>query len=466
MKFTLQLVCELTDEPTPTVEELLTFEKDFDAFEDIGLNLSESKEILKNLQKTLIEKQLSAFIKSKKVGKFRKKGSYPIKLKTLFGDISFQSPRYYSSEGGEKKTFSPLNELLSQHITPELLYLETKWASLIPFEKTANLLKEVLPVAETINATTIQHHLFEVALEQEKELGKEQFMFDSGCIREREALPRPERTMVIGIDGGYVRDWKDKKSIFEVIVGKSVPAGKDAKCFGFVYSYDTKPKRRVYEHLKAQGMQPHQTLEFFSDGADNLRNLQSYLNEESTFILDWFHITMRITVLNQYAAGLLKVDKKRGKTLHNFLESIKWNLWHGNINDGIEKIDEIYDYLSDHQEDVSQKVKYDKVKVFEKYASEFSTYITNNSAYVVNYAERYRYGETISTSFVESTVNYVIAKRFAKKQSMQWSKKGTHLLLQVRTKVLNNEWEDVFRKKYPHFRPVQSMETQKMKAVA
>ena len=42
------------------------------------------------------------------------------------------------------------------HITPELLYLETKWASLIPFEKTANLLKEVLLVSETLNASTIQ----------------------------------------------------------------------------------------------------------------------------------------------------------------------------------------------------------------------------------------------------------------------------------------------------------------------
>lgn len=49
---------------------------------------------------------------------------------------------------------------------------------------------------------------------------------------------------------------------------------------------------------------------------------------------------------------------------------------------------------------------------------------------------------------------------------MQWSKKGTHLLFQVRTKVLNNEWEDVFRKKYPHFRPTQNMATQEMKAVA
>jgi hypothetical protein len=51
-------------------------------------------------------------------------------------------------------------------------------------------------------------------------------------------------------------------------------------------------------------------------------------------------------------------------------------------------------------------------------------------------------------------LNYVIAKRFSKKQSMQWTKKGAHLLLQVRTKVLNNEWEDIFRKMYPDFRPI------------
>jgi len=30
--------------------------------------------------------------------------------------------------------------------------------------------------------------------------------------------------------------------------------------------------------------------------------------------------------------------------------------------------------------------------------------------------DRYRYGELISTSFVESTVNYVLSKRFVKKQ--------------------------------------------------
>ena len=39
-----------------------------------------------------------------------------------------------------------------------------------------------------------------------------------------------------------------------------------------------------------------------------------------------------------------------------------------------------------------------------------------------------------------------------KQQQMQWSKKGAHLLVQMRTKVLNNELEGLFRQWYPHFR--------------
>jgi hypothetical protein len=35
---------------------------------------------------------------------------------------------------------------------------------------------------------------------------------------------------------------------------------------------------------------------------------------------------------------------------------------------------------------------------------------------------------------------------------MQWSKRGAHLLLQWRTRVLNGELEDIFRGWYPQFR--------------
>ena len=72
--------------------------------------------------------------------------------------------------------------------------------------------------------------------------------------------------------------------------------------------------------------------------------------------------------------------------------------------------------------------------------------------YIPNYGEWYRQGETITTSFVEWAIHPVVSKRFVKKQSMQWTLRGAHLLLQTRTKVLNGELEEVFRRWYPHVR--------------
>jgi len=46
-------------------------------------------------------------------------------------------------------------------------------------------------------------------------------------------------------------------------------------------------------------------------------------------------------------------------------------------------------------------------------------------------------------------VNEVVSRRMAKKQQMRWTQKGVHLLLQVRTKTLNNEIKDSFKNWYP-----------------
>ena len=86
-----------------------------------------------------------------------------------------------------------------------------------------------------------------------------------------------------------------------MIAGKSIPAEGGAKCFGFVQKVDAKPRRRVFEVLRSQGLQANQAVEFFTDGAAVLRSLTSYLSAEYTHILDWFHLTMRLTVRLGYA---------------------------------------------------------------------------------------------------------------------------------------------------------------------
>ena len=84
-----------------------------------------------------------------------------------------------------------------------------------------------------------------------------------------------------------------------------------------------------------------------------------------------------------------------------------------------------------------------------KALSELPTYIVNNRHVIPNYGERYRQGEAIATGFVESTVHAVVSKRFGKKQQMQWSKEGAHLLLQTRVRTLNGELGAIFKRWYP-----------------
>ena len=67
------------------------------------------------------------------------------------------------------------------------------------------------------------------------------------------------------------------------------------------------------------------------------------------------------------------------------------------------------------------------------------------------WGERWRNEEAIATGFVESAVNQMVSKRFAKRQQMQWTKRGAHLLLQTLTWVLANRLEETFQKWYPGF---------------
>jgi hypothetical protein len=88
-------------------------------------------------------------------------------------------------------------------------------------------------------------------------------------------------------------------------------------------------------------------------------------------------------------------------------------------------------------------------KKLDKAVGELHSYIEANQSCVPNYGDRYRHHETISTAFVESTVNYVISKRFVKKQQMRWTQRGAHLLLQTPTQILNDDLCKTFVRWYP-----------------
>jgi hypothetical protein len=490
MRVTVRVVVESADGAAPVVREVARVEREALGPATLGLTLAEAKTLLRETQRTLVEQQVAAHVEQQRAcpdcGRPRaRKDHKTIVVRSLFGTLRLSGPRLYAcpcQARGQRST-SPLAEALPERTTPELQYLEARFAALMSYGLTVELLGEVLPLGAALHASTVRRHLHRIAERAEDELGPEQAMFIDGCQAQWDELPRPAPPLTVGLDGGYVHaaaQTSRKDGWFEVIAGKSVPAEGPAKCFGFVQTYDPRPKRRLFEVLRAQGMQPNQQVTFLTDGGEDVRDLPLYLNPQAEHVLDWFHVTMRLTIMGQYAkslpaagAGAGPDDSPPGATIDlthgadddgddgweepgfavtqaeavGQLERLKWFLWHGNVFRALQVIEDLQDDLAAAGAEQTKLAKA---------LAEFGGYVRANGAWIPNYGDRYRNHEPIASAFAESAVNQVVSKRMVKKQQMRWSPRGAHLLLQVRTQVLNDDLRPAFCRWYPGLPPAES----------
>src|ERR1039458_9275272 len=362
VKVKIQVIIESDDGRVQDVEEVACLKRGTLTPEELGLNLAEAKEILQSVQRSMTEHQVGDYtaerINCPCCGQRRvQKGHHPILFRTLFGKLTLSSLRLHhcDCQPTTGKTFSLLAELLSERTAPELLYLEAKWCTLLSFGMTFDLLQEVLPMGEDLNVTTLRNNLHKVAVRMEAELGDEcQHFMESGPQSvPMNSMPEPQPPLAVALDGAYVHaagNVERKERWFEVVVGKSITAANEGKYLGFVLNYDEKPKRRLYESLRSQGLELGQPVTFFSDGEDTLRQLQMYVSPLSEHILDWFHITMKLTVINQMRKSLVGAEPAAwlGEVEKN-LESLKWHLWNGNVDQALRLIDGLKAILDGEQ---------------------------------------------------------------------------------------------------------------------
>jgi hypothetical protein len=468
MRVRIQVVVESESESdaVPVVHEIATLKRDGLQPEGLGLTLAEAKELLRGVQEKMVAEQVAAFEAQQECcptcGRTRRRnGRHAIVYRTLFGKLRLGSSRFYACpcQGATPRaSVSPLAERLPERTAPELAYLESKFAALMSYGLTVELLAEVLPLGEELARTSVRRQVRRVAERAGGELGDEQSSFIEGCQRDLDQLPRPDPPLIVGLDGGYVHARHPQSRTegwFEVIAGKVLKDDGDPRSFAFVTNVDTRPKRRLFEVLKAQGLQMNQRMEYLTDGGDTVRELPLYLCPESERWLDWFHDTMRLTVMGQMAKGLDAEEapapgtdapeEKRSDEAEpeKPLERLKWHLWHGNVYRALQITEDLEADL-EARDDGSERAK----KLL-KAVKEFRHCIEVNRSSIPNYGDRYRHGERIATSFAESTVNQVISKRMVKKQQMRWTPRGAHLLLQVRTQVLNDDLRPTFERWYP-----------------
>ena len=223
---------------------------------------------------------------------------------------------------------------------------------------TSNILEEILPLHVNVLSTFYTTH--KVAKQLDAEIEAERHCFIDSCENDWNKLPSPDTPLTVGIDRGYIhaREGNNRRAgWFEAIVGKSLHETQASKRFGFVCKYDDKPKSRLNSMLKKQGFQMNQDIIFLSDGSDTVRDLQHDMAPNSEHLLDWFHIIMKITIMKQMISGL--EDNYREQS-HKKLESIKWNLWHGNAGKALDKIESFSEDFYDEELDKANVDKIDK----------------------------------------------------------------------------------------------------------
>ena len=151
--------------------------------------------------------------------------------------------------------------------------------------------------------------------------------------------------------------------------------------------------------------------------------------------------------MDRLAAGAGTADRHLSDEAVRRLGCAKWRLWHGRWAGCRRKLAGLYRWTKhQHLREIAGIAR------LQRHISELLGYLERNQDMLVHYAARGRRGEPISTAFVESAVNEIVARRMTKKQQMRWNRTTVQPFLEVRTAVLNDTLEDAFRHRYPGFR--------------
>ena len=165
------------------------------------------------------------------------------------------------------------------------------------------------------------------------------------------------------------------------------------------------------------------------DGDAGLWRLQREALADATVVLDWWHVAVRFEHALQTTRGLGvgTADTRFADEAVAAIDRAKWRLWHGRWTGCRRKLAGLYRWSKrKHVREVAG------IGRLQRHISNLLGCLERNEDTLVQYAARRRRGEPISTAFVESTVNEIVAKRMNKKQQMRWNRATVQPLLDVR----------------------------------
>ena len=160
---------------------------------------------------------------------------------------------------------------------------------------------------------------------------------------------------------------------------------------------------------------------------------------------------MRLQHLKQIANGLTTDDPSRMAATAAIVaevERLHWRIWNGNATNAGKSIDRIRAVMHRFQGEPGSRKSIAPSRKLWTALHALDGYLTGQSDWLVNYAERHRAGLRVGTAITEGTSNFLVNRRMNKSQQMRWSRNGADLLLQVRCAVYNGTFGSNYGRKF------------------
>lgn len=331
LKWRVKLVAE-RHPGVVTETELACIERDEAVgLADLGLRLDEAKRLTAALQAEMVPLQMAALSECPRAceacgHRLAVKGHYGATFRSLFGDVPVRVRRLFvcpcRGEGGAKSVAAL--DFGGDAVAPELAYVTARYAALAPFGKVAALLSELLPLGGAQHASTMRNRTLRVGV----------------AVVQAHAVEGPNQVavqasgpVVVGLDGGYVRDrHRDEGLRFEVVAGKVIGADGAQQRFAFVRNGGAPASEAFRQALAAAGVGADTPATVLCDGDAGLWRLQREVLPNATLVLDWWHAAVRFEHALQAARslGAGTAEERLAGTAVRGLERAKWRLWHGN----------------------------------------------------------------------------------------------------------------------------------------
>jgi hypothetical protein len=396
---------------------------------NLGLTLAEGKLLLAGLQQEIVAVQAKGHAvrrpHCRSCGEIcRVKDYRDHAVATLFGQVTVRLPRFCCAGcGGNDAGHGWPSHCRS---TPELDQLQAHLSALMPYRVAAEVLEQMFPIDAGNDPETLRYHALKLGAE----------LRDQPAVRPNKAAP----SITVTLDSTFIRSREDGERHLEVRVGNVETETGGRQVFGAVAKADTDIKVLIRRSLDAVGRTEDTVLTAFTDGCSGLRRILADAGVTEAPILDWFHIAMRLQHLEQIAGGLSADDPARVAVkvmIVKEIERLHWRLWNGKAKDAQISIDRIRAVRHHFQGEQSGRKSIAPWRKLSTALHALDGYLTGQSDWLANYAERHRAKLRVGTAITEGTANFLVNRRMNKSQQMRWSRRGADLLLQVRCAVYN-----------------------------